>query len=262
MNLSYHNSTTKTKLHKAALAYCRKGLPVIPLQPRDKRPLIEWAEYQTATATESEVSDWWKKWPDANIGIVTGKISDIIVLDVDGEPGIKTLKQERLQIPPTLTARTGGGGFHYVFKHPGGEIRNFCRKLPSLDLRGDGGYVVAPPSVHNSGNVYEWILKEPPAPVPEWLLKLIVRESREAERTPPERWVQLVTEGTDEGERNASLASLAGHLLRRYVDPYLTLELLLLWNESRCKPPLSEEEVRRTVDSVAKAEARRRGVSV
>ncbi len=132
-------------------------------------------------------------------------------------------------------------------------------------MRGDGGYVILPPSVHPDGTgEYEWAIRLDECPLsdpPEWLLQLVVRESTGA-AAPPERWLGLVTQGAVEGERNASLASMAGYLLRRYVDPYLVLELLLLWNEARCRPPLPEDEVRRTVDSVARAEARRRGVAV
>jgi hypothetical protein len=245
----------------AALGYCRKGLSVIPLQHKGKRPLIEWTEYQTITATEQEITEWYARCREANIGIVTGTISGIYVLDVDAPDGIATLKRERLQIPPTLTAKTGGGGYHYIFKHPGGIVRNFTRKLPGIDLRGDGGYIVAPPSIHPNGNIYEWVLREPPADLPEWLLNVIVREAAGTAKTQPGRWLELVTQGTTKGERNTSVAALAGHLLRRYIDPYLVLELLLMWNEARCKPPLPGEEVKRTVDSVAKAEARRRGVS-
>jgi hypothetical protein len=79
-----------------------------------------------------------------------------------------------------------------------------------------------------------------------------------ATTTPPEEWRQLVHEGADEGARNAAIARLAGHLLRRFIDPYLTLDLLLSWNTTHCKPPLTESEVARTVDSVARAESRRR----
>lgn len=257
--MTYNNSITPSDTLQAALAYCKKGLSVIPVQQKGKRPLVEWVRYQTTAATEAKIREWWDYWPEANVGIVTGQISGIIVLDVDGEPGLDTIKRERLQIPPTLTSRTGGGGYHYIFKHPGGAVKNFARKLPGLDLRGDGGYIVAPPSVHGSGNVYEWLLREPPTGAPAWLVTLLTRESTGTERTPPARWLQLV-QGACEGERNSALASLAGHLLRRFVNPHLTLELLLLWNESRCKPPLPEGDVRRTVDSVATAEAKRRGV--
>ena len=259
ITLSNSRFCKENRLLQAALSYCRKGLSVIPL--KQKKALYAWQDYQQRLATVDEVTTWWAQHPDANVGIVTGKISGIIVLDVDGEPGIETIKRERLQIIPTLTVRTGGGGYHYIFRHPGGIVRNFTRKLPGIDLRGDGGYIVAPPSIHPSGNRYEWLIKESPAEAPDWLLTLITSENTSAGKASPNKWRELAFKVVAEGERNSSLTALAGHLLRRYVDPYLALELLLLWNQARCVPPLPVEEVQRTVDSVAKLEARRRGVS-
>lgn len=145
--------------------------------------------------------------------------------------------------------------------HPGGIVRNFTRKLPGIDLRADGGYIVAPPSIHPSGSRYECLIKESPAEAPEWLLTLITTENTGTGMASPNKWRELAFKDVAEGERNSSLTALAGYLLRRYVDPYLTLELMLLWNQAQCVPPLPVEEVQRTVDSVAKLEARRRGVS-
>src|SRR6266446_3353 len=131
-------------LAAAARAYLERGLSVIPIEPHGKKPLVDWKPFQTHLATNNELRDWFSR--DANIGIVTGAVSGLIVLDVDGQDGVTSLG-EFPTLPTTWRSSTGRGE-HYWFKHPGGTVRNFVKKLPGLDLRGDGGYVVVPPSRH------------------------------------------------------------------------------------------------------------------
>lgn len=118
-----------------------------------------------ATTDETQIRKWWTHWPDANIAVATGQRSDIFVLDVDRKPDVNghdTL-QELIDhyglLPPTLMSRTGGGGQHYFFRFPEREgIRNSEGKLGSgLDIRAEGGYVIVAPSIHASGNAYEWL---------------------------------------------------------------------------------------------------------
>jgi hypothetical protein len=139
-----------------------------------------------ATLDEKHVKEWWRDMPYANIGVPTGLASGLVVLDVDvGKTGDESLwdLQERFeQLPATVMALTGGGGFHYLFLHPGAgiKVRNSTSAIgPGLDIRGDGGYIVVPPSSHKSGRRYEWELSCHPkdiplAPVPDWLLERIV----------------------------------------------------------------------------------------
>lgn len=166
---------------EAATQYLALGWSVIPLEPHGKRPPIVdpstgrrmgWEPYQTRRTRPDEVERWRLRWPDANIGIVAGAVSGIVVADFDGPEGAE-LKATR-EIPPTPTARTGKG-WHVFFKHPGSDVRNFARKMPGLDLRGDGGYVVAAPSIHESGAVYTWEVspETPLADPPAWLMELI-----------------------------------------------------------------------------------------
>lgn len=125
-----------------------------------------------------------------------------------------------------------------------------------IDLRGDGGYVVAPPSLHPAGGPYRWILgREPstvePAVLPAWLhRRLGLPAPRSAH--PLAYWRALVREGVEEGERNNTLAWLAGHLLRHGIDPVVALDLLLSWNAARCRPPLPENEVAKVVESITR----------
>lgn len=137
-----------------ALQYLRLGYSIIPLEPRGKKPLIPWAGYQSRLPTEEEVREWWTANPQANIGIVTGKVSGIGVVDVDGPEGIT--EAARLGFTSPLVSLTGKGR-QLFYKHTEGSICNAVRKYPGIDVRGDGGYVVAPPSIHPNGRRYQWV---------------------------------------------------------------------------------------------------------
>jgi hypothetical protein len=128
-----------------------------------------------ASADPTRIRRWWTKWPTANIGLLTGTSG--IVIDIDarhgGDKSLAALEAEHGPLPATAKSQTGGG-WHLMFAHPGGSIANRSNVRPGIDVRGDGGYIVAPPSLHASGNHYRWII--PPdelAPIPEWLLALI-----------------------------------------------------------------------------------------
>ena len=242
---------------------------VIPLRPRDKRPLISWEMYQDHGPTPSEVDAWFRHWPRANLGIVTGRVSSLIVLDIDaahgGRESLDRLTHENGELPLTIEAETGGGGHHIYFTYDTakGEIRNRTAIEPGLDVRGEGGYVVAPPSIHPSGRRYRWLEGRAPgdlpiANLPSWLAERLI------ERRPPRRghslahWQRLAHDGVTEGARNNSIASFAGHLLWHEVDPEVVLELLLCWNAQRCRPPLSDAEVARTVASIVQTHERQK----
>jgi hypothetical protein len=146
-------------LQLAALDYAKQGWRVFPCIKRGKRPLIKnWQELATTDARV--VQGWWKQWPDANVAVVTGASSGVFVLDVDGADGevsLAILQDEHGPLPGTLESRTGGGGRHLFFKHDGTPVKNSTGKLgKGLDVRGDGGYVIVPPSVHETGSPYVW----------------------------------------------------------------------------------------------------------
>ena len=248
----------------AALAYLAHGWSVIPVEPRGKRPVIAWLEYQQRRADEDEARQWFETRKNANVAIVTGKISGLVVLDIDiahhGDESLRALEREHGAIPQTVEAVTGSGGRHFYFSHPGGLVRNRAGLMRGIDLRGDGGCVVAPPSVHQSGKRYVWKRGHAPGevaltPIPAWLLELI-RGAKAQSAHSPAHWLSLVSEGVNEGERNSTIASLAGHLLHRDVDARVVLELMLIWNRARCRPPLSDHEVARVVESIARLHER------
>ena len=150
-------------------------------------------------------------WPDANVAGRTGRASGLVVVDVDGDEGIASLRDlERRYEPLPITASvvTPSGGQHFYFAHPGGHVPNSASALAAgLDIRGDGGYVLMPPSIGTSGRRYEPDERCPFAPLPGWLAERIATpENGERPRTPTSVWVGIVRDGLPEGQRNDGLA--------------------------------------------------------
>lgn len=197
------------------------GFSVFPVELRGKRPLGAWKAYQTARPPIELVRQWASR--PSNIGVATGAVSGLLVLDLDSAGAIE--EAERRGIPDTVTVRTAKGR-HVYFRHPGGIIGNRAGLLPGWDIRGDGGYVVAQGSVHESGATYGW--EHPPglfdlAPVPDWLAAMLAKPEPDnvrpfpTDRTGP--WAEAalrnelaVLMGAGEGRRNQALndAALTG----------------------------------------------------
>lgn len=250
----------------AAARLLARGWSPIPLLPRDKRPLLRWEPFRHRRPLPAELAAWAARWPEANLGVVTGAVSDLVVLDVDpradGEASLAALEAVFGRLPATLVVRTGGGGRHLYYRHPGEPVRCAVGLRPGLDLKGDGGYVVAPPSLHPSGRAYrfEGDPLRPPAACPGWLLGL-AREARPRPGADRPDWSRLLREGLREGERNSRLAALAGLLLRHGLEPALVEDLLAGWNLGRCRPPLAVEEVARIVESIRRTRERARAAA-
>ena len=150
-------------MYHAAVEYIKMGLAVFPLEERGKKPKTR-NGCKDATKDAAQIKAWWQQWPNANIGIATGKVSGgifVIDLDVDEDKGIdgyhelKNWQRDNGCFPDSWIAMTGRGGYHLYFKADN-EIRNRAGIIDGVDVRGDGGYVVAPPSIHSNGNRYEW----------------------------------------------------------------------------------------------------------
>lgn len=242
----------------AAKAYLRRGWSVVPVAPRSKHPLVKWEPYQRQPPGEAEIEGWFQRWPGAGVAIVTGTVSNLVVLDVDpghgGEDSLSELEAVNGALPDTVEAISGGGGRHLYFAHPGAPTRNVVGLAPGIDLRADGGVIVAPPSHHPSGRDYRWRDGHAPddcelAALPGWLLRLILRRRGRGGHT-VEHWRGVIADGVDSGQRNNTVASLAGYLLWHGLDRDVTEDLLLCWNAARCRPPLDEDEVRRVVESI------------
>ena len=256
-------------MKRHALNLARRGLAVFPLRPRDKVPLSLSNGCKDASCSPERIEQWWAKHPDANIGVATGKASGIFVLDIDmkhgknGEASLKAIETKFGKLPATVEAITPSGGRHLHFKLPdfngAPEIHNSVDKIGAgLDVRGTGGYVVAPPSV--IAKEYAWSVDSANAiaAAPVWLLGLMNPPADLDRRRPPEHF-RRIAKGVSEGSRNQSAASLAGYLLRRGVDPQTTLELLVAWDAQNCTPPQGAGVILTTVESVMRKEIERRG---
>jgi hypothetical protein len=226
-----------------------------------------------ATSDVAQVTQWFNvDFLDSNVGIATGATTGIVVLDVDprhgGEVSLAALETHYGELAPTPTSRTGGGGLHFFFRHPGGTIKNSAGALGAgLDIRGEGGFVVAPPSIHASGVSYEWLTGRAPdqvvlAPVPPWLLDAMQNSKRgrnpSAKVHEQRQMRELASNGAAEGERNDSVSRIFGHLLGHHVDVPVAVDLTLAWNTGRNRPPLTDDEVNAVMESIAGAELRRR----
>jgi Bifunctional DNA primase/polymerase, N-terminal/Primase C terminal 1 (PriCT-1) len=248
----------------AALGFARRGIHVFPVMVRGKEPACA-GGFKAATTDSDIIRQWWHAEPNYNIGIATGSISGIFAVDIDSyeaETRLAKLEAEHEKLPNTVEVITARGRhlyFRYQLDHP---VKNTAGRIAvGIDTRGDGGYTLAPPSLHPSGRVYAWSVDSGKsfATAPQWLLDRINgRANGKIEATPVTAWLSLLTDGVDEGQRNDACTRLCGYLLRRNVNAQMTLGLLQMWNVTRCRPPLDEAEVERITGSVAAAELRRR----
>jgi putative DNA primase/helicase len=244
----------------AALQYAGLGWRVHPLRPRGKVPLLnDWPS--KATTDLDTIRGWWRQWPDANIGLATGRASGCWVLDCDPAHGgletLQMLEDSHGLLPVTPTCLTGGGGDHRYFRMPAGlDIRNSASALGAgLDVRGEGGQVVAPPSVHPNGQTYLWLEGQTPfdcelADAPGWLLELVAQRATR----PAAASAGNGNSGgrVPAGGRNVHLTSLAGRLRRGGMTEVALARALLAENAAVCDPPLPEEEVRGIASSVCR----------
>jgi hypothetical protein len=250
-----------TPMLKTARSLAEKGMHVFPCMPCDKRPATPHG-LKDASTDPLEIEAWWRQEPNYNIAVVTGSISGVFVVDVDGEDAeaeLRKLEKEHGELPATVESITARGR-HLFFRCPDRPIRNSAGKIaPGIDVRGDGGYVLVAPSIHPSGKRYEWSVDSAKtfADAPAWLVSIIA-EPANGTGTDVAEWRELARDGCSEGERNDGIARLTGHLLRRYVDPIVVCEIVQAWNIARCTPPLHPAEVSTIINSICGRELARR----
>lgn len=224
--------------------YVKHGFTLIPCRPRDKVAAVPWGEYRQRKPTGEELESWFGNGKQFNPAIVTGQASGIIVLDVDGPDGAKAL--EGKELPATPCVKTAKG-IHYYYRWPGRQVRNFARRLPGIDLRGDGGYVLCPPAIHPSGATYEWSISPDEAPLaeaPAWLLSLLEPEKP--------RQAPLEGDAIPQGERDTTLASLAGVMRAKGFTQAAIEAALKAENQQRCRPPLDTSQVEKIARSISR----------
>lgn len=258
-----------------ALAYARRGWPVLPAHwPRGrgcscgrpdcpspaKHPRYHPVDLphgvRNASTDPAVIARWWRRWPQANVALATGAPAGFIVVDVDhrhgGDESLRELERRLGPLPETARAVTGSGGEHILLRYPGVPVRNRSGDdalAPGVDLKADGGYIIAPPSRHLSGRGYEWDPAAHPddvpiAPIPEPWRPLLLDPGRG----------RLRRDGSPlhipAGRRNDTLTRFGG-LLRRYgLGEAAVAACLLAVNEHHAEPPLPEVEVLRIAASV------------
>ncbi|HMI88548.1 MAG TPA: bifunctional DNA primase/polymerase [Polyangiaceae bacterium] len=255
----------------AALTYAARGWPVLPChgtrngtcacgrrdcQAPGKHP-ITLHGLRDATVDAAQIRRWGAEFGDANIAIRTGAESHLAVIDIDsrhsGHETWERLVAQNGGMPATVEALTGGAGRHVFLAHPGRPVRSRAHALGrGVDVKADGGYVIAAPSVHISGGTYPWVSGAGPeelevAVIPSWLQALLDAGPGGQPKTPGARKAPV-----EKGCRNDHLASVAGKLRRRGFDEAMVLAALLEENRKRCDPPLARVEVEGIAHSVCR----------
>lgn len=244
-----------------ALLYAEKKYAVFPLVPKSKTPATEHGFYDASVDPE-QIRQWWEKNPNYNIGIATGEASHgLYVIDVDDDPkknkhgslSLQTWEAEHGPIPETLTAVSGTGGHHYYYR-----TRDQYQKaediggLKHIDVRANGGYIVAPPSIHpDTGKSYKWL---PGLGIEDRSPAMLSGSAKEladlgtVEKPKDEfKTVQPIAETFGEGTRTKALVSIIGSLKRKGFTDEEIRKMIEFVNESRCSPPLTDRELEREV---------------
>lgn len=237
-------------LIEARRAYLRGWVP-IPLKHNSKAPNLPAGHpYFTRKPTAEE----YRRFVWENIGFVTGGLSGIVVLDIDGDEGVHWLMEYGGEVITTPTVLTGSGGYHLYFAYDSRVEKTRIRVAPGIDIKSNGGYVVAPPSIHpDTGKPYRWVDGLTPedvrlAHMPDWLYETIDRAAKagNGDHAAPLPKCGVVPEG----KRNETIASLAGTLYRRGVPQQAAEAMLIAYNRLCCRPPLAEKEVRQVARSI------------
>ena len=263
--------------YQAAKKYAARGWRVIPLHSVNqgrcscekpdcrrsaaKHPRIQ-AWPQAATTNDGMIETWESQWPDANIGIVTGSSSGLLVVDVDGEAGARSMRQLEDKfgpMPPTVTVRTGRG-HHYYFAAPQYSVKTRVAVFQGIDIRANGGMVVAPPSVHASGSEYQFVPGQSPqdielAAAPPCFSELAPETASRNGQSPP---TELPDQNTatsgrliPSGERNSTLFRMGSAMRGVGFSEESITAVLQKQNVLTCQPPLSDQEVAHIVSSCA-----------
>lgn len=247
-------------MYSYAIEYANYGIAVFPLKEKDKTPLIK--HWNTEASTDAaKIKAWWQKWPNANIGIVTGKqsLGGLYVIDCDchneGVDGWKAFIEWQAKygkFPLSWVAQTGSGGVHYFFTDKE-EHKNRAGIIPSVDFRGDGGYVVAPPSIHPNGERYKWNEKASPELVELASINDTMRYFLNSDRQLPQARYSA-PEIIPEGERNHMLFKFACMMQAKGASDQAVYAATKAEMESKCRVPLTEKELKQLVKSALKYE--------
>lgn len=243
-------------MYDAAIEYAKKGFAVFPLKYRDKVPLTR-NGCKDATTDAAQIKAWWQKYPNANIGLATGSVSQnvfVIDLDIDEDRGIdgyhslEDWQREHGDFPETWTAITGRGGYHLYYRG-NGKIKNRAGIIDGVDIRGNGGYVVAPPSIHKNGNRYEWEYSPDEFEIAKADNNVMYFLNHDDHRQSASFTMPNIVSA---GQRNQMLFRFACMMQAKGASDQSVFAATMAENESSCSPPLTEQEVRIIVSSATK----------
>ena len=235
-----------------------------------KSPLVAWKEYQKRLPTVDEVNNWFNLNPDANIGIVTGRVSNLVVFDFDSASALEYV-QEIGGLPESAVRVQTGKGFHFYMRHPDFDVASHVNTDLGLDIRAEGGYAVAPPSTHGSGRTYEWVEGSSfddvsLAPCTPWMIEYLNGSAKivpaadkkqtkdkpvktetiqtKEKETKASEYTDLLKNGCSQGGRNQSTARLVGHFFKTGMRENEIWEMIQIWNRDQVKPPLGYDELK------------------
>lgn len=236
-------------MSEQARKYIDNGWSILPVKPEEKRPYMQnWLQYTKQRANAEMADKWFSGLSNAGIGMVTGKVSNIVVLDVEND--CPTPIDELLKRYPTqLIARSGSGGYHLFYQYPQGRgrIGNRVGLMDRVDLRADGGFIVLSPTIHPNGKRYEWVTEGIPGAFPLTLLELQAQPKAQGDG-----WITEALRGVSEGGRNDTCARLAGYFFKKGMNSDIVEAILTEWNE-RNDPPMPANEVRTTIKSIERS---------
>jgi hypothetical protein len=261
-----------------ALWYAKQGIPIFPLftnwliggvmrcscgkcapgeinSGKHPNPIYAPRGFYDASCDPAIVDNWWRGVPNANIGLPTGR--GTVVVDTDprngGNETLAKLQAAHGAFPRTCEVLSGGGGPHFYFKYD--KPLKSGKLGPGVDLKADGGYVVAPPSRHLSGNLYEWRDRAPRAALPVWIAQAKpARATAKGDRD----WQTIADEIAPNGSRRDKLLKIIGHLSVKGVNKTLCYGLMKSFNQTHCAPPLEARELEAFIEDIWSKDRKRR----
>lgn len=264
-------------------SYIDRAWNIFPIEQNEKLPVViqrkigedgqpfairlKWKDFQNIRVTKAQITKWYNAYPNCNWAVVCGSISNLVILDVDGDDGIESLAKYHPEMQSVMTfMQASPHGYHMFFSHPGNDVKSFPI-LHKVDVKGDGGYIVIHPS-RIDNEQYKILLETEILPCPGWIARgESVTEKTEETSTSTDnsrpQWVSdLVLRGSQSGRRNEDAARLVGYFWNKGIGKDIIEQIIAPWAE-RCKPPMDARELKTVIRSICSYQqnARSHGVT-
>ncbi len=255
------NQQNKPTMLSYALEYRKLGWSIFPIQFKGKKPIVEWLKFQHILPTDDEIRTWWGKYPNANIGLATGKVSGVVAFDFDNDLALEKFKTLVCDIIDYTIISKTPRGYHCIFKYNDDfPITNKIGVEEHVDIRGDGGYIVLPPSINKDNIKYKWFNINPIrdgleelADIPDEIIDYMKKKSIQKENGTSNNdrgWVDKLMQGVEQGNRHNALIKLAGYFLRvNNMTKSTATSILKNWNMLN-NPPLDDNDIFDTVNDI------------